>query len=473
MVNEPRRRGILAPQVQRDHPVTSKYSVELFMEACNAPGPLQLSVLDATRPEPLRRVFHQPFVVIGRNPTTDLLLDHWRVSRRHAYLQIVMGRLFCIDLGSRTGTEWDDGTKAPGWLDPDRSIVVGPYEISLWDDRVGDAWPGPGHQTRALDEAEDLTDCTITFEDQTGRHTPVSLGRGLTLVGTAPECRVRLPFPDVSKTHCSLIRSANGVWVVDLLGRGGTFVNETHVRFARLDDGDDLKIGRHILRFQMTESSNPTIAAPSPGRAIARRSHDNSVVKIARTPSSPAPPPSSTMPMVSTWRYPEHELHRTLGDRQIGQAELVQALMQPMVQQFSLMQQQMFEQFHQAMMGMFQTFGAAHREQMSELREEIDEVRRITQELQSLQTEVAGAASPNPPASGPASVVTPPRVAPPSPASSAPATQVPISDESPIRRPTTTTNVAVHGVLFERISALQNERQSRWQKILARLNRSS
>jgi len=118
-----------------DRIVSSKYSVELFLEACGATGPLHLGVEDSSRPGgPLRRVLHQPFVVIGRDPTTDLLLASRRVSRRHAYLQLVGGRLFCVDLGSRTGTEWDDGSFDSGWLESTRFIRVGPYVINLWDD---------------------------------------------------------------------------------------------------------------------------------------------------------------------------------------------------------------------------------------------------------------------------------------------------------------------------------------------------
>ena len=454
--------------------MTSKYSVELFMEACRAPGPLQLSVVDATRPEPLRRVFHQPFVVIGRNPTSDLLLDHWRVSRRHAYLQVVMGRMFCIDLGSRTGTAWDDGTWGPGWLDSDRSLVVGPYEISRWveneRDEVVDEPPSLG--TIAVNAVSGY--CTLEHADGAGRHTPISLDQGLALVGNAAECRVRLAFPDVSKTHCSLIRSDDGVWVVDLLGRGGTFVNESKVRFARLDDGDELRIGRHVMRFRMDDPPRSVPRPMPPGREIARRPIDVPSVRLSRADNVPAPPPSSTTPLISAWRYPEHEFQRTVADRRLGQAELVQALMQPMVQQFGLMQQQMFEQFHQAMMGMFQTFGAAHRDQMNDLREEIDEVRRLTQELQTLQAEAArreAATPPAPPPTMPASPPSPARAEP--PASPATSPDARVTDDPPVRRPPTLTDAGVHGVLFDRISALQNERQSRWQKILARLNHSS
>ena len=472
--------------------MTSKYSVELFTEACNAAGPLHLSVGETDRAAPLRRVFHQPFVVIGRHPTTDLLLDHWRVSRRHAYLQVVKGRLFCIDLGSRTGTEWDDGTKESDWLDPDRSIFIGPYEIGRWSDgeESGQGAGRPAFPGGAFDGDDKTSSYAIEFVNQGRRQPPIHLGEGLALVGSSSECRVRLPYSDVSKAHCSLLRSAQGVWVVDLLGRGGTFVNEIHVRFARLDDGDELRIGRHILRFQINSATRSVTRPVSPNRAIARRQAEVPPARLDRSAGVPSAPPSSSLPMMPTWHYPEHQVHQALDSRSTSQAEFIQTLMQPMVQQFGLMQQQMFEQFHQAMMGMFQTFGAAYREQMIDLREELDEVRRITHELQTLQAEAsirsevqsAPAAKtqilpPGPPSDGRTNesiAPLPTTIEPVAPtlAFNPERSTARVVDAPPSPRQPTRTNAGVHQVLTDRIAALQTDRQSRWQKILAKLNKT-
>lgn len=453
--------------------VTSKYSVELFMEACGGAAPLPLAVEDTHRPGPVHRVFHQPFVIIGRDPMTDLLLDHRRVSRRHTYLQLVAGRLFCIDLGSRTGTLWDDGSNQSGWLDAGRTIAVGPYEISPWTE---DPPAPPSHvepwQTGTVDEDPSPDDYAIDFLTQPERESPIHLGHNLVLVGRSEECLVCLPFSDVSKAHCSLLKSPLGVWVVDLLGRGGIFVNETHVRFARLDDGDELRIGRHRLRFQIDESRPRPRTAAAPSRALVRRA--------AETPpalwSDGASPPSSGVSMVPVWRYPDAEIQTAINGRPSSQVELVQALMQPMVQQFGLMQQQMFEQFHQAMMGMFQTFGAAHREQMSDFRDELDEVRRLTQELQELQkqaatrNEEAATARAASPRAEPTAENGP---LPSSTSRSGSAPEPPPPEEPLFRRPPTKSDAGVHNILFERIATLQDERQTRWQRILAKMNKTS
>jgi pSer/pThr/pTyr-binding forkhead associated (FHA) protein len=54
-------------------------------------------------PEPAQWELRQPFALIGRSAQAGLLLDDPSVSQRHAYLQVVGGRIFCLDLNSRTG----------------------------------------------------------------------------------------------------------------------------------------------------------------------------------------------------------------------------------------------------------------------------------------------------------------------------------------------------------------------------------
>src|SRR5207253_2445685 len=71
----------------------------------------------------------QPFALIGRDPTADLSLDHPRVDGRHAYLQMIEGGVYCVDLGSQTGTRWEGGTARSGWVDSPHGIGIGPYVI--------------------------------------------------------------------------------------------------------------------------------------------------------------------------------------------------------------------------------------------------------------------------------------------------------------------------------------------------------
>src|SRR5438132_1146256 len=102
-----------------------------FLEACGATGPLSLNVASLGVAGEVRG-FDLPFVLIGRDPRADLRLTDPEVSERHAYLQLVDGRLLCVDLGSRIGVYLGGKCLRLGQLDHGRAIRIGPYRIRLF-----------------------------------------------------------------------------------------------------------------------------------------------------------------------------------------------------------------------------------------------------------------------------------------------------------------------------------------------------
>src|SRR5262245_3645122 len=77
----------------------SKYSADEFLRACGATGPLYLTVEQAGAGG--RPVLQQPSALVGRNPRADIRLYAGPIARRHAYLQLLGGRLLCIALVGR------------------------------------------------------------------------------------------------------------------------------------------------------------------------------------------------------------------------------------------------------------------------------------------------------------------------------------------------------------------------------------
>jgi hypothetical protein len=157
-------------------------------------------------------------------------------------------------------------------------------------------------------------------------------------------------------------------------------------------------------------------------------------------------------------------------------------LLGPVINQFSLMQQQMLEQFHQTMVMMAQLFGNLHRDQMALIREELDQLRRVTEELQTLHVELARSATPGPlagndsprPAAGPTGATaaarrleggtrTPPASTPaPEPVGTQPAAKQ--QRDGPPPAPEGAADI--HLLLRRRMAALEQERKSRWEKVL-------
>jgi pSer/pThr/pTyr-binding forkhead associated (FHA) protein len=100
----------------------------------------------------------------------------------------------------------------------------------------------------------------VIYRDEGGAQRIVGLApdvRELT-IGRHGECDVLLDWdPQVSGLHAQLQSSA-GHWLVvdDGLSRNGTFVNgERVVGQRRLDDGDQLEVGKTLLIFRRPESN--------------------------------------------------------------------------------------------------------------------------------------------------------------------------------------------------------------------------
>jgi uncharacterized small protein (DUF1192 family) len=73
----------------------------------------------------------------------------------------------------------------------------------------------------------------------------------------------------------------------------------------------------------------------------------------------------------------------------LTQGELTESMLVPLVNQFGVMQQQMFDQFQQSMAMMVQMFGTMHRDQMAVIREELDRLNELTAEFHALKAELA------------------------------------------------------------------------------------
>jgi pSer/pThr/pTyr-binding forkhead associated (FHA) protein len=416
---------------------------ESFFEACGLNGPLELVVNQPGEAGRGRRcLFDQPFLLVGRDRRADLRLEETPVGRRHAYLQVIAGQLFCVDLDSRTGTHWEDGPRSSGWLAPGRVVRIGPFEIHRVraggrdgeGTAVGPApdWsptetrlPGPPAGPRAI----------VVFSRRGRTEARCRLTRVLTLIGRSSACRLRLSSPEVSRHHCALLRTPSGVWAIDLQGRGGIRVGGKPVPWARLADGDRLEVGNFVLRLRIVSTLRPASAGVS------------------------AALPQSLAPLAQA-------------------AALDPGVISPVFQQMATMQQQMFDQFQQAMLTMVQMFGALHRDQMGLVREELDRLRDLTQELYGLRADLVGrqsAASLHPaPAANGASVGvgqmphqagaqgpvaaggSPPR----------PGEGAGTGNGAAAANPTPPTDGNIHAWLSQRIAAMEEERQTRWQKLM-------
>jgi pSer/pThr/pTyr-binding forkhead associated (FHA) protein len=462
-----------------------------FLDACEATGPLQFFVELQGRSEVIRRTVPLPFAVAGYDKRTDITLDRGgRISRRHAYLQVVEGRLWCIDLNSRSGTllEPPDGT--PGLLDPRRSIRIGPYSIRAaagCRDDEDDSSSLENPLSSGIADSSSFPRVGLEVS-QGGARQPMRLvDRVLTLVGRSAHCRLRLIHPLVSRTHCALLHTSSGFWLIDLLGRDGTRVNEAPVRWALLDDVDELRIGPFLIRVRILDRAG---RAPANHLLPPAQSAAPSLVVQGGLPVEVNGVLTSSLQLS----------HTSSALAAAGGGRATESLLLPLVSQFSMMTHQMFDQFQQALMMMVQTFSRLHRDQVQLIRQELNQLHELTRELQEIQKELGKrppaptrtASEPSgqnratlpPTPSAPVAPSVPrnaeparPRdqrgpaspLSPPAPMSSTASKASADPSAVPLQRPT----AEVHAWLTQRLAVLQEERQTRWQKILNALTGKS
>jgi FHA domain-containing protein/zinc ribbon protein len=71
-----------------------------------------------------------------------------------------------------------------------------------------------------------------------------------TTIGRSPDCDIFLDDVTVSRKHAVLLRRDDGYYIEDQGSLNGTFLNRKRIESsAKLDNGDELQIGKYKLTF--------------------------------------------------------------------------------------------------------------------------------------------------------------------------------------------------------------------------------
>jgi hypothetical protein len=68
-------------------------------------------------------------------------------------------------------------------------------------------------------------------------------------IGRSPESHVFLDDVTVSRTHATLVKDDTGYSIEDGGSLNGTYVNRRRVERAKLEDGDEVQIGKYRLTY--------------------------------------------------------------------------------------------------------------------------------------------------------------------------------------------------------------------------------
>jgi len=77
-----------------------------------------------------------------------------------------------------------------------------------------------------------------------GERRSFSVARDLTVIGRRQDCNVRIPLADVSRKHCRLVKTDDGITLEDLGSSNGTYHNgEKITEPTPLSPGDKIRVG--------------------------------------------------------------------------------------------------------------------------------------------------------------------------------------------------------------------------------------
>ncbi len=364
-----------------------------FLNACGMRRSLRIEVANRITNRLEVRLLDHPFAVIGRDSNCDIVLADKQVSRKHAYLQAIRGQLFWVDLESQIGTFAEGYSWKSGWLGNGRTITIGPNEI-----RVADEEDAPGHEGAGLPQGSPLiwrtygdgplVDATIEFLNGPSESKTWPIRRVLSLIGTARRCKFRLADRSIEPFHCSLLRTDQGLYAIDLVGGGGIQINDVPARSGLLRDGDMLQVGRYQIRVHIHDRN----VSVESGIAVAGPEHSGTLVG-ASDPEQPLVPLSHLPPSPMMGSNLRAEIvgyePATAYPAPAGRNDLTESVLVPLVSQFGMMQQQMFDQFQQTMNMLVQMFGKMHESQMEMIRQEFSRLNDLSTELNELKAELS------------------------------------------------------------------------------------
>jgi hypothetical protein len=440
--------------------------MDRFTAACGLADPLELSVLGSSQGRE-RLQLDGPFAVVGPDARSPVRLGPESAASYRFYFQALQGRVLSVELPVQDSPTSRSAALRAGWVDPEQPIQVGSLLLDVHTHALAGVPAAPRNPLH--DRVTDPRWITPVVLEVVvpGAEQRWNVNRVLTLVGSATECRVRLRDPNVSRFHCALVGTPDGMWIVDLWSRTGTWLNGERVDWSSVSHGDEVEVGD--FRLQFTYQSLGPVAAPP---------------HLALAPSGPSLLPVS-LPGGLWSAGPEL------------QPGSIPSAVVPFVHQVQALHQQMFGQFQQAFMAMAEMFLTLHRDQASAFREEVEQFRRVSAEVEALRLELRGhLADPSP-------LEQISEQAPPTPAANESPLADPLgiqgegptgiptrqrgsvacdndsepvhddgegsSEPGPAPRPATDVGVEVHDWLCGRMMALERERQTRWQKLVGAL----
>lgn len=233
-------------------------------------------------------VVTKPYAIIGRNSSCDICLNHEDVSKQHAYLQVLDGKLFCVDQGSRHGIFWKDTPQLYGWVQPGQPIEIGPFEITL-EQSVGVEAGTKSLRNTAPFFARYSSKVPSNAVVEINGNKKFDVRHQLALIGRCKHCNIILDTDEISPIHSSIVRTLDGkYWLVVPIGIK-VKVNGKRCVSMELHHEDVITIGNHTLTFTILPADVESGLINKKSSGTINLHPDESGSHSLKSPHTPAP----------------------------------------------------------------------------------------------------------------------------------------------------------------------------------------
>lgn len=195
-------------------------------------------------------------MVIGRDPSADIVISKPQISRRHAEIEVLGEHLSLRDLGSTNGTYVNGAQVSEAILSSGDIVrfdlvefeVLGPdADPELTLSRVA---PTNLRQALASHERARLSEPRLVVRSGTASGRRFPLIREAYTIGRTMDNDIVIEDASISRRHARLVKTQGGWRIEDLESTNGIRINGEEVIGGQVYDGDRIRLGLVRLKFE-------------------------------------------------------------------------------------------------------------------------------------------------------------------------------------------------------------------------------
>lgn len=182
-----------------------------------------------------------PFAIIGTSDHCNIRISDRSILPEHAYVQVLGDQVFVCSFSERQPVICNSQPVNADWFDINQEFELGEFQMRVLPDK--------GFRPLDTSESRPIIVARVDGDDSSGRL--IWSDKDVSLAGRTSACMFRMKSSSVSNIHCSIVRTPYSVWVVDLSGHRGTYIDGGPVQLACLPPECTLKVGRFELGIEV------------------------------------------------------------------------------------------------------------------------------------------------------------------------------------------------------------------------------